>query len=80
MQQINYHTNEPITTLTHKEARTIRHSAYSRGLKAGLLIAILTLTLPATLYIISTERQLTAEAHATTYYYNLATQCDTTNK
>ena len=81
MQQINYHTNEPIQsipiTLTHKDIKAIRKQSHARGIKLGALIATLIIGSLFAIHAIHAHNRLMDEVHATTYYYNLATQCDT---
>ena len=76
MQSINYHTNtiiEPTatTTLTIKEANTIRATAYKRGLRAGLLLATLVLTSIGIFYAIHAHNRLMDEVKAVNYYHSL---------
>ena len=73
MQQINYHTNEPIQSipLTNKDIKAIRKQSHARGIKLGALIATLIIGSLFAIHAIHAHNRLMDEVHATNYYYNL---------
>ena len=73
MQQINYHTNEPIQSipLTNKDIKAIRKQSHARGIKLGALIATLIIAPLFAIHAIHAHNRLMDEVHATNYYYNL---------